>query len=187
MCFDDSEELEPMPKRPKVMEKNILTSEVGMIWFECSEEDSTESEDESSEEESEDESSEEESEDDSCERESEKESEKSDNDGREQGSVHRGRGSAQRGRGGQRSARRGRGGRRSARRGCDRQGTTYRAQRRRARKSSQDTLPTGVKDISIIDVSFSPPAKEFFPLRELGPHLPENTQNTPLELFQLMI
>ena len=47
-----------MPKRPKVMEKNILTSEEGMIWSECSEEDSTESEDESSEEESEDKSSE---------------------------------------------------------------------------------------------------------------------------------
>ena len=71
-CFDDSEELEPMPKRPKVMEKNILTSEEGMIWSECSEEDSTESEDESS----------------------EKESEKSENDlnvGRGQGSVQHGR------------------------------------------------------------------------------------------------
>ena len=109
-----------------------------MIWSECSEDDSNE-------------------------RESEKESEKSDNDGKEQGSVHRGHG-------GRRSAQRGRGGQRSARHGCDRQGTTYRAQRRRARKSSQDTLPTGVKDISIIDVSFSPPAKEFTKFVITGMH-----------------
>ena len=52
--------------------------------------------------------------------------------------------------------------------------------------TSNLTLPSGACTITVPDTSFSRACDEqFFPLRELGPHLPDDIQITPLSLFQL--
>ena len=101
--------------------------------------------------------------------------------GRSRGSSVRGRG---RSRGGSvRGRGRSRGGSVRGRGRC--RGIRVRGRGRSSGRSGLD-LPSGVKCITVKDVSFCPPVRDFFcPLREPGPHIPDSTEISPLALFEL--
>ena len=56
----------------------------------------------------------------------------------------------------------------------------------RGRRSHVISIPTGAKDISQKDDTYVCPISNFFcPLRDIGPHLPDNSVIQPLALFEL--